>query len=525
VPDAYQRARTFAFPVQLDRLRAGMRRFVRGLFAPDPTQADSALFRGFYPGATQEGLPVDVYSSPRLLPGLVPAIVPPPPQTGGAYFVHDLLTEVVFADAELAAASSSALAARQRARLFMLGGLGLAFLAVALLLIILASSNAGLMRATRHASQDVADRVHPEAGMYDKLTTLDALRRDLVELEKNRRNTPWWRALGAYSAHPLIDPGVRLYSDHAIESLIRPAVEGLQAELNGRSAGDPGDIVDFYYKFRAWHLLRKPTEIVPDDKPLIVRAIQRVYASQLEAVPSDARPKIPGLIADQVEFLASHPVWMEKLIARYYPPDDLELLRRGQQALRAHWDAGAFYRDPDGPGESEVQANDARHTRAESLGALVQRGGAGRLHEGRLAQGREAADRLVPRHHESRLGAARRVRRHVARSGGGSHARVLGGLPRAVGAVHEGRHDRRADRRDRRDAEDHDEERFTGPEAAARGRRSVAARRRPRSRARSGARGLRAGSQLLRGSGRQHGGPDGRGARQAARPEEQPQRP
>ena len=347
VPDAYQRARTFAFPVQLDRLRAGMRRFVRGVFAPDPTQADSALFRGFYmTSSAQEGVPVDRVLEPaaRSL-GLAATAPPPPPQTSGAYFVHDLLTEVVFADADLAAASSSAVAARGRARLFMLGGLGLAFLATALLLMILAGSNAGLMRATRHHAQDVADRVHPESGLYDKLTTLDALRLNLVELEKNRRNTPWWRALGAYSGHPLIDPGVRLYSDHAIESLIRPAVEGLQAELNGRSAGDPGDIVDFYYKFRAWHLLRKPTEIVPDDKPLIVRAIQSVYASQLEAVPSDARPKVPGLIADQVEFLASHPVWMEKLIARYYPPDDLELVRRGQQALRAHWDAGAFYRD------------------------------------------------------------------------------------------------------------------------------------------------------------------------------------
>src|SRR5207344_1584074 len=98
---------------------------------------------------------------------------------------------------------------------------------------------------------------------------------------------PWWRALGAYSGHPLIEPGVRVYADRAIESLIRPAVEGMQSELRARTGGDPGDFVDFYVKFRAWHLLRKPTEIVPDDSRIIVRAIQRMYEGQLSAVPAD----------------------------------------------------------------------------------------------------------------------------------------------------------------------------------------------------------------------------------------------
>lgn len=347
VPDAMQRARLFAFPAQLERVRPSLRRFVRGVFAPDPTQADTALFRGFYlSSAVQEGTPTDRVLEPAArAAGLAPAAVTPPPQTSGAWFVHDLLTRVVFADADLASASRTAIAARQRARLFLLAGVGAAFLAVALLLVVLASLNAGLTSRTRRAGQDVAEKVTLEAGLYDKLNNLEALRKNLSDLEANRRRTPWWRALGAYSGSPLIDPGVRLYADRAIETLIRPAVEALQLELRGRAAGDPGDFVDFYVKFRAWNLLRKPSEIRPEDSRTIVRAIQRVYESQLAAVPADARPRMPALIGDQVAFLAAHPDVMERLIARYYPPDDPALLAQGKAALKAHWDSKAFYRD------------------------------------------------------------------------------------------------------------------------------------------------------------------------------------
>lgn len=347
VPDPMQRARLFAFPAQLQRVKPALRRFVRGVFAPDPTQPDTALFRGFYlSSAVQEGTPVDRVLEPAArAAGLAPASITPPPQTSGAWFVHDLLTRVVFADADLASASRSAVQARRRGKLFLLAGVGTAFLAAALLLVVLASLNAGLTGRTRHAAQEVADKVNPEAGLYEKLTTLESLRRNLEQLEKNRRQTPWWRALGAYSGHPLIEPGVRLYADRAIESLIRPAVESLQLELRSRAAGSPGDLVDFYTKFRAWHLLRKPAEITPGDSRTIVRAIQKVYESQLAAVPADARGTVPGLIGDQVAYLAAHPDVMERLIARYYPPDDPELLRQGQAALKANWDSKAFYND------------------------------------------------------------------------------------------------------------------------------------------------------------------------------------
>lgn len=348
VPDPVQRARLFAFPAQLQRVKPALRRFVRGVFAPDPTRSDTALFRGFYlASAVQEGAPADRVLEPAAkAAGLAPAAPTPPPQTSGAWFVHGLLTRVVFADADLASASRSAIAARKRGRLVLFAGVGTAFLAVALLLVVLASLNAGLTSRARRAGVEVAETVNPEAGLYEKLTTLETLRRHLVELEQNRRSTPWWRALGAYSGDPLIEPGVRLYADRAIESLIEPAVESLQLELRGRAAAaSPGDLVDFYVKFRAWHLLRQPAEIQPGDSRTIVRAIQKVYDSQLAAVPADARGRVPELIGDQVAFLAAHPEVLERLIARYYPPNDPGLLRQGQAALRQHWDSKAFYAD------------------------------------------------------------------------------------------------------------------------------------------------------------------------------------
>ena len=83
-------------------------------------------------------------------------------------------------------------------------------------------------------------------------------------LEANRKDTPWWRALGAYSGHPLIEPGVRLYADRAIESLIRPAVEGLQLELRSRAAtGTAGDLGPEGLTFI-------PKQHSPTGKPLLV---------------------------------------------------------------------------------------------------------------------------------------------------------------------------------------------------------------------------------------------------------------
>src|SRR6185436_16113179 len=108
VPDPLQRARAFAFRAQMERIRPGMRRFLRVLFAEDASEKDQPLFRGFYfASGDAQGMPVDRVLEPAARAmGASLGTPPPPPQLSpGAWFVHELLTGVVFEDASLVTTS------------------------------------------------------------------------------------------------------------------------------------------------------------------------------------------------------------------------------------------------------------------------------------------------------------------------------------------------------------------------------------------------------------------------------------
>lgn len=354
IPDAFQRARTFAFPAQLERIRPAMRRFIQNVFAPDPTQSDAALFRGFYlVSATQEGSPVDRVLEPEARAMRVALAPVAPPQTSGAFFVHQLLTRVIFADQHLASVSRRALEAMKRRRLFMLGGLGVLFLASLIVMLICAGSNAGLAKGTVRAARDVANNMSESSTLMDKLRPLEALRARLSELEKNKRWTPWWRALGGYSANALIEPGVRLYSDRALETLMKPSVELMKQRTDALTANWSGEFRDFYFVFRSWRLLMNPSQMSPDDSTLVARGVRTVLAQDVLSVAPDQRAEVPGLLARQVAFLAAHHDGLEGPRSKYFPLDDPNLVARGKVTLREHWDPGSFYRllvDEQGPG-------------------------------------------------------------------------------------------------------------------------------------------------------------------------------
>lgn len=346
VPDPVQRARAFAFPAQLQRVRPGFERFLRGLFAPDPTQTDRAVFRGFYlASTTQEGSPVDRVLEPQARQlGLAAAEAPAPPRTAGAYFLNGLLTEVVFPDAEMAGTSRAEAGRRTWAQRVALGGFGLAYLATLLTLLMLAGLNGGLLRDTRRAAEAVARDVGESSKLMDKLQPLDRLRAKLETLQAYRRSVPWWRVLGGYSGHGLIEPGVQLWTDRAVESLGKPSVELMQRELARLVDAPSGEFADYYVLFRAWRLLQAPSQMDTADARLVTRAVQRVLEQDVVSVPTDLRPSVPGLIERQVSFLALNRAASEAPARKYLPLDDAGLLARGKLALRERWDSKSFYR-------------------------------------------------------------------------------------------------------------------------------------------------------------------------------------
>ena len=97
------RAEVFRFPAQIERLEAPLKVLVDTVFG-ESRYEEAPWLRGFYfTSATQEGSPID-----RMLGDMAASFglraEPPPRRAAGeqrSYFLHDLLTEVIFPEAGL----------------------------------------------------------------------------------------------------------------------------------------------------------------------------------------------------------------------------------------------------------------------------------------------------------------------------------------------------------------------------------------------------------------------------------------
>ena len=214
LPVPAQRARALAFPLQLERLRPGLRLFVQVLFEPDAAEEETPLFRGFYlTSALQAGAAVDRVLQPIAASlGAAAAETAAPPQVAeGAFFVHVLLARVVFPAAALAAASSHAEAGRRRLRLAFFAGLAVAFAALTILFSALSCANGRLIDRARRASREAADQVRAGGQLMPNLLVLEELRRNAATLDSLQRRAPLYRRLGGYAGDVVRDPAVQLY--------------------------------------------------------------------------------------------------------------------------------------------------------------------------------------------------------------------------------------------------------------------------------------------------------------------------
>lgn len=346
VPDPVQRARAFAFPIQMERLRPSMRRFVKLLFQPDPAQ-ETALFRGFYfTSAVQEGASIDRVLQPAAESLGVAAAEAAPPllPPEGAYFVQDLLGRVVFGDASLAAVSTREQTARARARIFMFAMLGVALLAIAITFITLAFINGGLVHDTRRAAADAAQSITAQSDLMSGITTLETLRSRTEKVDGLVTRKPFWRGLGAYSGDRLRDPALQLYSEKLLESVVAPGFNRMESELTRITDANQGTFYDYYMLFRAWRLLTTPAQIKPDDAPVLAREMGRVLASRLELATPEDRARFPKLVQAQMAFICSHPDYLVKLAPAYYRLGNADLVRRAAERVRNTWDSSQFYR-------------------------------------------------------------------------------------------------------------------------------------------------------------------------------------
>jgi len=344
VPDPLQRARAFAFPAQMERIRPGMRRFLRVLFAEDASEKDQPLFRGFYFAAGDvQGMPVDRVLEPAARAmGSTLGMATPPQLSPGAWFVHELLTGVVFEDAGLVTTSRGQVERQRMGRWLALGVMGIVLLAFLILFSTLSCVNGRLVGDTKKAAQELDAHARPDAPLLDNLDALEDLRKNLAVVDSLKEHgAPWYRVLGGWSGNPLRDPALELYTKKALEVLVGPAYDGMQSELDTLTTHYSGEFADAYSTFRAWRLLAQPGRLTHDDAPLVSQVIERLVAPRMRSMGVDVRDHVNGRIDAQIDFLCTHPRYLEK---QFLPAPNPYLLGRSKSLLAQRWESASFYR-------------------------------------------------------------------------------------------------------------------------------------------------------------------------------------
>lgn len=340
------RAQAFTFPLQLERVRPQLRRFIRTLFEPVEGQ-EAAVPRGFYlTAATVGGEPTDRVLQPAVRslgltfrPTAAPSAARP-----GSWFVRDLFTDVVFPDQGLAVTSQGARGQLRHRDRLLVGVFGIAWLTLTLLFGTFSCMNGSVVGRARQAATEVTSRVREEAPIVDNLRALERLRSGAQALDSLTTSRPWWRSWGAWSGGVAAEPALALWTDRTAEHIVAPAVKQMTIELRQLTSSGEGGFYDYYRLYRAWRLLSDPTRITPEDGELLAREVTRALQSRLDVSSAgpEERREYPELVRRQMAFMARHPLALSEVASRYYEGADLTLAANGAARVRDSWSPDPF---------------------------------------------------------------------------------------------------------------------------------------------------------------------------------------
>ncbi len=229
------------FPLEFSSLKAPLRTFITTLFEDNPYQF-RPIFRGFYfTSAVQEGQSTG-RASQRVAErfGLTPAVGSAPTAAVVAqngFFLRDLFSKVVFADANLVKQYTSRAKLRWRYAAFFGGAL--------LLGAMLAGwtwSYVGNRQLVANVQADLNKAIKLQEGRIDLQSRLEALEivQDRVDqLQRYREERPWSIALGLYQGDALEAKMRALYLAGLQEVLLKPtsaAIGAYLGEVNANAA-------------------------------------------------------------------------------------------------------------------------------------------------------------------------------------------------------------------------------------------------------------------------------------------------
>lgn len=229
------------FPLEFSSLKAPLRTFITTLFEDNPYQF-RPIFRGFYfTSAVQEGQSTG-RASQRVAErfGLTPAATTAPTAAVVAqngFFLRDLFSKVVFADANLVKQYTSRNKLRWRYAAFFGGAL--------LLGAMLAGwtwSYVGNRQLVANVQADLNKAIKLQEGRIDLQSRLEALEivQDRVDqLQRYREERPWTIALGLYQGEALEAKMRAVYLAGLQEVLLKPtaaAIGAYLADVNANAA-------------------------------------------------------------------------------------------------------------------------------------------------------------------------------------------------------------------------------------------------------------------------------------------------
>lgn len=261
--DAQRRALIQGFPAQMAGLKGTVEQFVQAIFQPSRYEAAPMLRGVYFTSGTQEGTPIDrlVGSLARTF-GLEQKVLPSYGGQGRSYFIRDLLTEVIFPEAELAGANRRL--ERQRAWLQVGAYVGTVVLAA---LAALAWSTSFTrnevyvhrMRDQLARYQQVAAQPLPQdADLTQILGRFDALQ-GLVRVYGGKGHAPFLMGLGLYQGNRLGGEARGAYQS-ALNSLLLPRlVREVEAQL-----ANPAAKPQFQYEtLKLYLMLADPKRLDP----------------------------------------------------------------------------------------------------------------------------------------------------------------------------------------------------------------------------------------------------------------------
>ncbi|OCX58213.1 type VI secretion protein [Thioclava sp. SK-1] len=309
-PDGISRVAIFGLPGQMAMLRDTMSDFLRRVFEPTRYKTN-AILRGFYfTSGTQEGTPIDQVLGAMSRNSDSGAAFQPAFMSGKgkSYFLHDLLTKVIFAERDWVGFDRKAIARRSILRSVALSAIGVVTLALMAAFGFSFWQNASLLRAAEvdavtyadHARNEIARPVIEDTNPSLIMPHLQALRQMTAGYGDPRRPS-LWEDFGLSRYTELHLAADRAYSD-GLERMLRPRmILQMENDIPQLIAND--DTAGVYRALKVYLLLGGQGEGAgSDDDAAITTYFDTIWRQEFDTPGQfDERDQITAHLAAMLE--------------------------------------------------------------------------------------------------------------------------------------------------------------------------------------------------------------------------------